>query len=191
MSVEEIVAGQESPVLVIPQPELKPNQYFNREMSLLEFNRRVLEEALEEHNPLLERLKFLSIFNSNMDEFFMIRVSGIREQLKAGVNERSVDGMTPGEEMSAIRLLSISLFETQSAFFLGTLRPELSKAGINICDYDELTEEQKLGLRDYFENIVFPVCTPLAVDPGHPFPHISNLSLNLAVELQDPGGLRH
>ncbi|MFL5732629.1 MAG: polyphosphate kinase 1 [Chloroflexia bacterium] len=191
MGIEELTTGQEPEVLVVPRAELKPNQYFNRELSLLEFNRRVLEEALTESNRLLERLKFLSIFNSNMDEFFMIRVSGIREQLKAGVNERSVDGMTPGEEMSAIRLLSISLFETQSAFFLGTLRPELSKAGINICDYDELTEEQKLGLRDYFENIVFPVCTPLAVDPGHPFPHISNLSLNLAVELQDPGGLRH
>jgi polyphosphate kinase len=191
MSVEEMINEQTSPVLVIHQPELKPNQYFNRELSLLEFNRRVLEEALDEHNRLLERLKFLSIFNSNMDEFFMIRVSGIREQVKAGVGERSPDGMTPGEEISAIRRLAISLFEVQSAFFIDTLKPALAKTGINIADYEELTEEDKLGLRDYFENIVFPVCTPLAVDPGHPFPHISNLSLNLAVELQDPDGVRH
>jgi polyphosphate kinase len=191
MSIEEIIAEVASPVVVIPQPELKPNQYFNRELSLLEFNRRVLEEALDEHNPLLERLKFLSIFNSNMDEFFMIRVSGIREQVKAGVSERSPDGMTPSEEMSAIRMMAISLFEVQSAFFLGTLRPALAKEGIHIVDYEDLSDEQKLGLRDYFENIVFPVSTPLAVDPGHPFPHISNLSLNLAVELQDPGGQRH
>src|SRR5438874_4925773 len=191
MSVEEIVAGEGSPVLVIHQPELKPNQYFNRELSLLEFNRRVLEEALDERNPLLERLKFLSIFNSNLDEFFMIRVSGIREQVKAGVGERSPDGMTPGEEMSAIRRLSISLLDVQCSFFLGSLKPALAKEGIHIADYEELTGEQKLWLRDYFENIVFPVCTPLAVDPGHPFPHISNLSLNLAVELQDPSGMRH
>src|SRR5207302_10201934 len=123
MSIKQIISDEVSPMLVIRQPELKPNQYFNREISLLEFNRRVLEEALDERNPLLERLKFLSIFNSNLDEFFMIRVSGIREQVKAGVSERSPDGMTPGEEMSAIRRLSISLLDVQCTFFIVLLIP--------------------------------------------------------------------
>jgi len=178
-------------MIALQQPLLRPALFINRELSLLEFNARVLEEAFDERNPLLERVQFLSRFNSNMDEFFMIRVSGIREQVKAGVSERSPDGMAPGEERLAIRARVLALLELQSAFFRDKLRSALSRQGIKIANYDELSPEQKLVARDYFDNMVYPVCTPLAVDPGHPFPHISNLSLNLAVELQAPNGQRH
>ncbi|MEO8285886.1 MAG: polyphosphate kinase 1 [Chloroflexota bacterium] len=179
------------PVFSYQQPLLKHSFYINRELSLLEFNARVLDEALDDRNPLLERLKFLSIFNSNLDEFFMIRVSGIREQVKAGVSDRSPDGMTPIEEMRAIHAHMLPLLESQSTFFRDTLRPALAKQGIKIANYSELTPDQKRAAREYFDRMVYPVCTPLAVDPGHPFPHISNLSLNLAVELQAPNGQRH
>jgi polyphosphate kinase len=170
---------------------LKPSLYINRELSLLSFNSRVLDEALDPGNPLLERATFLSRFNSNLDEFFMIRLSGIREQVKAGISDRSPDGMTPTEEITAIRKRVRDLLEEQSSFFGKNLCPELSKHGIKLADYSDLTSEQKRAAREYFERMVFPVCTPLAVDPGHPFPHISNLSLNLAVELQAPSGQRH
>lgn len=178
-------------VMTLAQPVLKPAYYINRELSLLQYNARVLDEAFDARNPLLERVKFLSIFHSMVDEFFMIRVSGIREQVKAGVSDRSPDGMTPGEEMAAIRSAVLPLLASQSALFRDALRPELAKAGIKVADYADLTPEQKRAAREYFERMVFPVSTPLAVDPGHPFPHISNLSLNLAVELQAPSGQRH
>jgi polyphosphate kinase len=189
MAVDEKEKSEE--VLALSQPVLKPAFYINRELSLLRFNERVLEEALDERNALLERVKFLSIVNSNLDEFFMIRLSGIREQVKAGVSDRSPDGMTPTEEMAAIRSGILPLLDKQADFFRDTLRPQLSKVGIKIANYEELTPDQKRTAREYFERMVFPVCTPLAVDPGHPFPHISNLSLNLAVELQAPSGQRH
>jgi len=184
-------AGMTEPLIALQQPTLKPALYINRELSLLEYNRRVLDEAFDEKNPLLERMKFLGIFNSMLDELFMIRVSGIREQVKAGVSDRSPDGMTPGEERVAIRAHILPLLDMQSAFFRDKLRVALARQGIKIANYDELTPEQKRAARDYFDRMVFPVSTPLAVDPGHPFPHISNLSLNLAVELQAPNGQRH
>lgn len=189
MAVDEKEKSRE--VLSLAQPVLKSAFYINRELSLLKFNERVLEEALDERNQLLERVKFLAIFHSNLDEFFMIRLSGIREQVKAGVGDRSPDGMTPTEEMAAMRAAILPLLARQADFFRDTLRPMLAKAGIKIADYEELTPEQQRTAREYFERMVFPVCTPLAVDPGHPFPHISNLSLNLAVELQAPSGQRH
>ena len=171
--------------------KLKPNLYFNREMSLLKFQRRVLENSLSERHPLLERVKFLAITHSNIDEFFMVRVSGLREQTKAGVSETSPDGMTPAEELAAVRMELLDIFEQQANHWRDTLCPALSKAGIAICDYKQLNHKQKQFVKDYFEREVFPVCTPLAVDPGHPFPHISNLSLNLAVSLRDPDGRKH
>jgi polyphosphate kinase len=190
--VETEASGtEETPSLItLHQPAHKPSLFFNRELSLLEFNARVFEEATDDRNPLLERLKFLSIFNSNLDEFFMIRVSGIREQVKAGVSDRSLDGMTPTEEMQALRKRALSLLKAQSVFFLEGLLPAFAEESIKIVNYGELTPSQKEAAADYFHRMVFPVCTPLAVDPGHPFPHISNLSLNLAVELQDPEGRR-
>jgi polyphosphate kinase len=178
-------------LLSFQRPAVKSSHYINRELSMLEFNARVLDEAIDDSNPLLERVKFLSIFHSNLDEFFMIRVSGIREQMKAGIIERSVDGLTPSEEMAAIRARSLALLDKQAVFFRESLQPALAEQGIKIADYDELTEEQKRAAGKYFDEMVFPVCTPLAVDPGHPFPHISNLSLNVAVELQDPEGHLH
>jgi polyphosphate kinase len=170
---------------------LDPALYINRELSLIEFKARVLDAALDERNPLLERLKFLAIFHSILDEFFMIRVSGIREQVRSGVIERSPDGMTPSEELGAIRAQVHALLSQASEFYQEVLLKALAKKGIKIASYDGLTAHQKHTADDYFHSTVFPVCTPLAVDPGHPFPHISNLSLNLAVELQDPDGRRH
>jgi polyphosphate kinase len=168
-----------------------PNMFINRELSLLDFQERVLAEAADPRNPVLERARFLSIVQSNLDEFFMVRVSGIREQVHAHISEREPDGMTPSEELAAIRARLSPLLLAHAALFQDVIRPALVAEGIRIVDYADLTGEQQEQLCDYFDRMVFPVCTPLAVDPGHPFPHISNLSLNLAVELQDPDGPRH
>src|SRR4051812_3831220 len=151
--------------------------FINRELSLIDFQERVLAEAADERNPLLERLRFLSIVQSNLDEFFMVRVSGIHEQVHAHVSERSPDGMTPSEELAAIRRRLILQLDSQATLFHDMLVPALAAAGIKIMDYADLTGEQQETLCDYFDRMVFPVCTPLAVDPGHPFPHISNLSV--------------
>jgi polyphosphate kinase len=163
-----------------------PSYYTNRELSMLRFNARVLEEALDEGHPLLERVKFLSIFASNMDEFFMIRVSGLRRQLAAEVMETSPDGMTPGEQLAAIREELLPLLEQHSDCWHKDVLPKLQKAGINVLRYDDLKRKQRKLLRQHFEQKIFPALTPLAFDPGHPFPHISNLSINLAVVIDDP-----
>jgi polyphosphate kinase len=163
-----------------------PSYYINRELSMLRFNARVLEEALDEGHPLLERVKFLSIFASNMDEFFMIRVSGLRRQLAAEVMETSPDGMTPGEQLAAIREELLPLLEQHSDCWHKDVLPKLQEAGINVLRYDDLKRKQRKLLRQHFEQKIFPALTPLAFDPGHPFPHISNLSINLAVVIDDP-----
>ncbi len=165
-----------------------PSLYINRELSQLEFQRRVLEEARDENNPLLERLKFIAIFGSNMDEFFMVRVSGIRKQIEAGVLEISPDGMTPRDELAAIRKLAQELFHDAQQSFQRKLLPKLEKAGIHILEYQKLSKVQKERADKYFKDVVYPVLTPLALDPGHPFPHISNLSLNLAIVIRDKKG---
>ena len=161
-------------------------QYFNRELSWLEFNRRVLEEAMDQRHPLLERVKFLAIFSSNLDEFFMIRVAGIRQQIAAGVTSRTADGLLPGEQLAAIRHGVAPLIAQQRACWSDDIQPRLRREGIFVLDYDELDQQQRQACRDYFTREVFPVLTPLAFDPAHPFPHISNLSLNLAVVIRDP-----
>ncbi len=159
--------------------------YFNREISWLAFNRRVLEEALDPSWPLLERVKFLAIFHSNLDEFFMIRVSGLHEQIEASVTERSADGLAANEQLRMIR----EIVERDSALAIRTLsedlRPRLADAGVRILEWDEIEPERRKELSAYFENVVFPVLTPLAFDPAHPFPFVSNLSLSLAVELSE------
>ena len=165
-----------------------PALYANRELSLLEFQRRVLEEALDERNPLLERLKFLSIFGSNMDEFFMVRVSGIRKQVEAHVMEVFPDGMTPPEALAAIRKRSLELYESALRCLNKKILPRLDKAGVHLIDYRKLTEAQAKKADDYFREVIYPVLTPLALDPGHPFPHISNLSLNLAIVIRGKNG---
>jgi polyphosphate kinase len=168
-----------------------PKLYINRELSLLEFQRRVLEEALDESNPLLERVKFLAILGSNLDEFFMVRVSGIKKQLDAGIIDLPPDGLTPAEQLAAIRKTAQQLMTQARDCLVKSLEPTLDKAGIHILDYKNLDERQQASVKSYFEEVVFPVLTPLAFDPGHPFPHISNLSLNLAVLISDKEGLQH
>ena len=163
-----------------------PSLYINRELSWLQFNRRVLEEALDERHPLLERVKFLAIFANNLDEFFMIRVSGLRRQLAAGTLETPPDGMTPAEQLAAIRRMLLPELARLSDCWHFDLLPKLRGAGIEVLSYEQLKNKQRKLLRRYFQHEVFPVLTPLAFDPGHPFPHISNLSMNLAVVVNDP-----
>jgi polyphosphate kinase len=165
-----------------------PALYINRELSLLEFQRRVLEEASDESKPLLERIKFLAIFGSNMDEFFMVRVSGIRKMVEAHIMEISPDGMTPPDQLAAIRKLSQELLNEAHRYYQRKLLPKLDKTGIHIIDYPKLSKVQKERADTYFKEVVYPVLTPLALDPGHPFPHISNLSINLAIVIRDKKG---
>ena len=172
------------PSLTLSEPTL----YLNRELSMLEFQRRVLEEAQDETNPLLERVKFLAIFGSNMDEFFMVRVSGIRRQVEARILNVSPDGMTPRDELASIRKRANELYTEAHQCWSKKLLPKLEKNGIHLLDYARLSASQKEKVDTYFREVVFPVLTPLALDPGHPFPHISNLSLNLAIVIRDAKG---
>jgi len=165
-----------------------PSLYINRELSLLEFQRRVLEEAFDEKLPLLERLKFLAILGSNMDEFFMVRVSGIRRQVEARIMEVSADGLTPPEILAAVRKLSLELYGTALQCLNRKILPKLEKEGVHILDYAKLTRPQQERVDLSFKEVIFPVLTPLAFDPGHPFPHISNQSLNFAIVIRDPKG---
>ncbi len=162
-----------------------PQLFINRELSMLEFNYRVLEEALDPTVPLLERVKFLAIFANNTDEFFMIRVSGLREQVAAGVVESPADGLTPAQQLAAIRKRLLPMLDLQYQCYREEISPQLRENNILMVRYDELPDDRKEALQMYFDSEIFPVLTPLAVDPGRPFPHISNLSLNLAVLLQD------
>jgi polyphosphate kinase len=165
-----------------------PALFINREMSLLEFQRRVLQEARDPSNPLLERVKFLAILGSNLDEFFMVRVAGLRKQMDAGVVDLPPDGMTPAEQLAAIRKVAWQLMMEARECLHDELLPELDKTGIHILEYAALNDRQKEVVDGYFDEVVFPVLTPLAFDPGHPFPHISNLSLNLAIVIRDENG---
>jgi polyphosphate kinase len=158
--------------------------FFNRELSLLEFHRRVLEEGFNVSNPILERLKFLSIFSANLDEFFMIRVSGLKEELDENVTELSLDGMTPGEQLKEIRTRLLPLIADQARSLLNDILPELKTEGVEVLSYHELNRDQQADLDAYFLDKVFPVLTPLAVDQSHPFPYISPLSLNLGLMVE-------
>lgn len=161
--------------------------YINRETSLLLFQERVIEEAEDPANPLLERVKFLSIFSSNLAEFYMVRIAGLKQQVQAGVRELSMDGQTPSEQLSIVRESARQLIMRGRRLY-GKLRVELAEAGIHVLGYDDLDEHQRLAADAYFEDVVYPVLTPLAFDPARPFPHISNLSLNLAVLIRTPDG---
>jgi polyphosphate kinase len=166
----------------VPTPEL----FINRELSWLEFNARVLAEAFDPRNPLLERVKFLAIFSTNLDEFYMVRVAGLRRQLAAGVTATSPDGLTPHEQLDAIERRVGQLLEDKRRCLHEQLLPALSERGVRLVAMEDLTPTEWLTIDEFFESQVFPVLTPLAVDPGHPFPYISNLSLSLAVEIRDP-----
>ena len=165
---------------------LEKNLLFNRELSWIEFNRRVLEEALDPSRPLLERLKFLAIFSTNLDEFFMIRVSGLKQQMEAEMPIISLDGMSPAEQLLAIATKLNPLIELQMSCLKEKILPELANAGIRIIAYDQLNSTERTEVDTYYHENIFPVLTPLAVDPSHPFPYISNLSLNLAVFVVGP-----
>jgi len=168
-----------------------PSLYVNRELSLLSFQTRVLEEAQDEQNPLLERVKFLSIVGSNLDEFFMVRVAGLKSQLESGALESGPDGMPPADELIAIRERVAELYKNGQDCLRSQLLPGLKKEGIHVVDYLQLAPPQAAVADRYFSETVFPTLTPLAFDPGRPFPHISNLSLNLAVLIRDPQGVEH
>jgi polyphosphate kinase len=164
-----------------PSPDFP---YLNRELSWLEFNARVLHEARDTRNPLLERVKFLAIFAGNLDEFFQVRIAGLRQQIEAGAVTRAPDGRTPGEQVAAARERVLALVADHSAVFV-EVRRALAAEGVEIVDYANIPEHHA-ALRQRFLDEIFPVLTPLAVDPGHPFPYISTLSLSIAVGLRDP-----
>jgi polyphosphate kinase len=163
-----------------------PSLYVNRELSWMDFNQRVLQEAIDKGaHPLLERVKFVSIFSSNLDEFFMIRVAGLDDQCAAGIMDRTVDGLTPLETVEKIRQRVIEQLPQRNDCFFQDICPELEKHGIEFISTCLLEPKQQLALQDYFREEIYPVLTPLAFDTGHPFPFMSNLSLNLALELKD------
>jgi polyphosphate kinase len=172
------------PALTLESPEL----YFNRELSLLEFQKRVLAQAQDPENPLLERVKFLSIVSSNLDEFFMVRVAGLQRQAASGVQEASADGLPAAIQLQLIREEVRRLVAEIQNLLRDTLLPALEREGIRILDIEALPPEERSALNSYFLQNVFPVLTPLAFDPGRPFPHISSGSLNLAVVVGDNQG---
>jgi polyphosphate kinase len=171
-----------------PTTSLDPSLYINRELSWLEFNHRVLEEAQDERHPLLERVKFLSIVSSNLDEFFMIRVAAIKEQILADLLEYSPDGRTPVQQIKKIHTRAAQMVKQMSDCFWNDLHPKLAASGIYLLKMTQLSTQEQQVLAAYFSNEIFPVLTPLAFDPGHPFPYISNLSLSLAVVVTTPKG---
>ncbi len=168
-----------------PQPSA-PSRYANRELSWLDFNARVLALAEDNERPLLERVKFLAIFSKNLDEFFQIRVAGLKEQLSVGVLTTSPDAMTVREQLDAIRARARLLMTRQHQIWAKSVRPRLEAAGVTVVDWDDLGGDDRVHVRQTFERRVFPILTPLSVDPAHPFPYISDLSLNLAVVVRDP-----
>jgi len=163
-----------------------PGRFINRELSWTDFASRVLELAEEADSPLLERVKFLAIFSGGLDEFFQVRVAGLKDQLAAGVREPFPDGRTVQETFSEVRARVIELIAREARIFNDEVRPSLASAGIVICDGSDLDANDLGVCRTIFERQIFPILTPLAVDPGHPFPYISSLSLNLAVTVVDP-----
>ncbi|WP_239470423.1 polyphosphate kinase 1 [Archangium violaceum] len=167
-----------------------PQLFINRELSWLAFNERVLDDARDRELPLYERLKFFAIASSNLDEFFMVRVAGLKQQLASGVAETAADGMLPAEQLSAISERVHRLVDSASRLWVEELQPGLTAAGVSVLTRDKLTAEQKAAARTWFTTSVFPALTPLAVDPGHPFPHLRNKSLNVAVLLRREGPKR-
>ncbi len=168
-----------------------PKNFINRDLSWIEFNRRVLEEALNPELPLLEKIKFLSIFHSNLDEFYMIRISGLKEQVAANVLEPTIDGLTPIEQLRKIEQKIKPMLEQSMELWKNIIVPQLDENGLHILEYSQLSEGEKELLTNYFKKEIFPILTPLAFDPGRPFPYISNLSLNFAILIKRPNGENH
>ncbi|HTA97113.1 MAG TPA: polyphosphate kinase 1 [Solirubrobacteraceae bacterium] len=174
-----------------PQPERRledPSLYINRELSWLDFNERVLQLGEDESIPLLERVKFCAIYTTNLDEYYMVRVAGLHDQIDAGVENPSQDGHTPSETIAGIRERVLELGGRLSDCFEAHLRPALAEQGVSVVSFEQLDDEQRAYLAQHFRRVIFPALTPLAVAPGRPFPYISNLSLSLAVLVRDPAG---
>ncbi len=170
----------------VAQDGVASDQFLNRELSWLEFNRRVLHEAIDERTPLLERLNFLAIFSSNLDEFYMKRVGGLKRQIAAGIVASLPDGLSPVQQLAATRKAVLPMIMQQAECYTKLIRPALADHDVFLLDWQDLTEAECARAAQYFHASVFPVLTPLAVDPGHPFPFISNLSLSLGVTLRHP-----
>jgi polyphosphate kinase len=168
------------------RPGAPADRYINRELSWLDFNSRVLELAEDDSAPLLERMKFLAIFAGNLDEFYMVRIAGLKRRQSTGLTVRSPDGLTMREQLAQVSERTRDLVHRHAAVFTKDIAPRLEEAGIRIVHWGDLAEDETTRLLEYFRDQVFPVLTPLAVDPAHPFPYISGLSLNLAVQVRDP-----
>ena len=192
---------RKSPVMTTPTtnapsqmydvPPLEPEMYINRELSWLYFNERVLAEANEAANPLLERVKFAAIFSSNLDEFFMIRVAGVKRKISAGITLLGPDGRPPTKQLDLIRTKTQHSLEDQARIITRDLIPALDEAGIRILPFDELTKPQQAVLNQFFVDEIYPILTPQGIDRGRRFPHVSNRSLNLIVVLALAEGVRY
>lgn len=180
--------SEETQIIFQPesQPDLPAERFLDRELSWLEFNQRVLELAEDQNLPLLERLHYLSIFASNLDEFFMVRVASLKRRIATGIAVQSASGLSPQDVLQRISDRTRELQTRHAELFARVVAPELKANGIDVVHWSTLSEEEKTALHEYFSSQVFPVLTPLAVDPAHPFPYISGLSLNLAVVLKNP-----
>jgi len=187
----EALLPDEAPGMPDTAPNERAELFINREIGLLRFQRRVLEEAMDPGTPLLERVKFLAILGSNLDEMVMVRVAGLIMQKRAGVVDFGIDGSPPAEQLARIRKEIADLMAVALQHWHDELRPALDDVGIHVLDHDDLTDKQRVIAQRIFDEEIYPVLTPQAFDPGHPFPHISNVSLNLAVAIRDPAGEDH
>ncbi|MED5164789.1 MAG: polyphosphate kinase 1, partial [Cyanobacteriota bacterium] len=167
-------------------PAVASEHYINRELSWISFNERVLAQALDTRTPLLEQAKFSAIFSNNLDEFFMVRVASLKAQVEAGITKTSADGLTPIQQLLTIRDHLVPLIEQQQDHYRKHLKNQLVEQGVHLLDYEQLNQKERLWVDNYFQTAIFPVLTPLAVDQAHPFPFVSNLSLNIATLILDP-----
>jgi len=188
-SQREAIAAAEQGARRVPELH-DPQLFLNRELSWLQFNSRVLEEAADTTLPIFERLKFLAIVSANLDEFFMVRVAGLKQQQIGGVSETGADGLLPNEQLAAISAHAHRMTEEQHGLWADDIRPCLARQGLHLVSPDAFDPQQRAAARTHFAQNVFPALTPLAVDPGHPFPHLRNKSINVAVLLRKEGGRR-
>src|SRR4051812_11895575 len=182
----DAISAPPAPPLQLPPTPQPPQEFLNRDVSWLEFNRRVLHEALDERTPLLERLRFLGIFTHNLDEFFMKRVGALQRQIEEGAVTQTPEGLTPEQNLAAIRETILPMLRQQADAFIDVICPALAARGVHLLSWEELTDAEREKSTRYFRANVFPVLTPLAVDPGNPFPFISNLSTSFGVILHHP-----